>query len=91
MSIGNNDRISISVKENGRADGVRTIEGYVLEIPDTLPRESIEYPMEGIECLGFNLSVAEAEELYDQLGKSLAFIKPLLADGRIKEAPKSDR
>jgi hypothetical protein len=85
MSIGEPGKLSILVNEGPKKNGQRTIEGYVLEIPNSFPTEDISGRTDGFQGQAFSLTIAQAEALHNELGKSLGFIKPLLDSGKLKE------
>lgn len=85
MSIRTEKGINCRVIEGGKQNGAREIKGYALEVPNTQPQELITGRTDYFEGVGYQLTIAEAEALHKQLGESLAFIKPLIASGKVKE------
>ena len=85
MSINTEKGISVTVIETGKINGIRTLGGYSLELPSSQPQEAINGRTDYFEGICYKLTIAEAEALHKKLGASLAFIKPLLDSGKIKE------
>ena len=85
MSVNTENGISLSISESGKEDGARLIEGYTLDVPAKQPIKECLSRTDYFEGTSYKLTVAEAEKLNSQLGKSLAFIKPLIESGKIRE------
>jgi hypothetical protein len=84
MSINTATGINISLEEV-KEGGVRCVKGYCLEVPVGQDKEDVAGRTDQFEGVSYKLSIEQAETLHKQLGESLAFIKPLIATGKIKE------
>lgn len=76
--------ISISLHETSeKENGKRCIDGFKLEISNSIPRHIEDGRSDYFEGVGYKLTLEQAEELHKQLGKGLAFIKPLISNGQV--------
>ena len=92
MSLVQSEMVSIRPFEgNKRVDSKRVVQGFNLELHADIPSENIRGGSDWFEGTKHVLSIEQAEILYEQLGKSLGFVKNLEADGKIIISRKANR
>jgi hypothetical protein len=85
MSFIDNDAlISCNLRE-AKISGKRCIEGYELEISKSITSVDSGLRLDGFNGTTFQLTIAQAEDLHKQLGRSLEFIKPIIESGNLIE------